>query len=97
MKRIGVLTGGGDTSALNATLKGIAIQAEEYGLELLGFVEGWKGVLEGKYVALKPDMIDENRGGTLIKTSRTDLRKVEGGIERAVENLKRIGLDGLIP
>ena len=97
MKRIGVLTGGGDTSALNATLKGIAIQAEEYGLEILGFVEGWKGVLEGRYVALKPDMIDENRGGTLIKTSRTDLRKVEGGIERAVENLKKIGVDGLIP
>lgn len=97
MRRIGVLTGGGDTSALNATLKGIALQAEEYGLELLGFVEGWKGVLEGRYVMLNPDMIDENRGGTLIKTSRTDLRKVEGGIERSVENLKRLGVDGLIP
>ena len=56
-KRIGVLTGGGDTSALNATLKGIALKAEELGFELIGFMEGWRGVLKGgRYFILTPDL-----------------------------------------
>lgn len=96
MRRIGVLTGGGDTSSLNATLKGVALEAERQGFELLGFVEGWKGLYEGRYVKLRSDVIDERAGGTLLKTSRTDLRKVEGGFERSVENLKKLGVEALI-
>ena len=67
-KKIGVLTGGGDTSALNATLKGIALKAEELGFELIGFMEGWRGVLKGgRYLTLTPDLIDENRGRDTTK------------------------------
>ena len=96
-KRIGVLTGGGDTSALNATLKGIALKAEELGFELIGFMEGWRGVLEGgRYCVLTPDLIDENYGGTLLKSSRTNLIAANR-LDEAIENLKKIGIDGLIP
>ena len=87
-KRIGVLTGGGDTPALNATLKGIALEAEELGYELIGFMEGWAGVLTGgSYVRLNPDMVDENRGGTLLQSSRTNLR-ASNKLGEAVDNLK---------
>ena len=96
-KRIGVLTGGGDTSALNATLKGIALKAEELGFELIGFMEGWRGVLEGgRYFVLTPDLIDENYGGTLLKSSRTNLIAANR-LDEAIENLKKLGIDGLIP
>lgn len=96
-KRIGVLTGGGDTSALNATLKGIALKAEELGFELIGFMEGWRGVLKGgRYFVLTPDLIDENYGGTLLKSSRTNLIAANR-LDEAIENLKKLGIDGLIP
>ena len=96
-KRIGVLTGGGDTSALNATLKGIALKAEELGFELIGFMEGWRGVLQGgRYFVLTPDLIDENNGGTLLKSSRTNLIAANR-LDEAIENLKKLRIDGLIP
>ena len=96
-KRIGVLTGGGDTPALNATLKGIALQCEEFGFELIGLMQGWAGVLKrGAYCHLVPEMIDENRGGTILQSSRTNLR-ASGQIGEAVENLKKLDIDALIP
>ncbi len=96
-KKIGVLTGGGDTSALNATLKGIALKAEELGFEVVGFMEGWKGVLKGgRFFTLTPDLIDENRGGTLLKSSRTNLIAMNR-LDEALDNLKKLDVSGLIP
>ncbi|MCZ6681420.1 MAG: 6-phosphofructokinase [Candidatus Poribacteria bacterium] len=95
-KRIGVLTGGGDTSALNATLEGVALKAEELGLELIGFMKGWEGLLKGgAYFTLNPDLIDENQGGTILKSSRTNLIG-ENKLDEAVENLRKLDIDGLI-
>lgn len=96
-KKIGVLTGGGDTSALNATLKGIALKSEELGFELVGFMEGWRGVLKGgRYFTLTPDLIDENHGGTLLKSSRTNLIAMDK-LDEAIDNLKKLNISGLIP
>ena len=96
-KRIAVLTGGGDTSTLNATLEGVALKAEELGFELIGFMRGWQGVLKGgAYFTLTPDLLDENRGGTLLKSSRTNLI-AENRLDEAVDNLRRLRIDGLIP
>jgi 6-phosphofructokinase 1 len=95
-KRIGILTGGGDTSAINATLQGAARKAEELGVELIGFMKGWKGILKGgSYFTLPPDLIDENQGGTLLKTSRTNLI-AENRMDEAVDNLRKFNIDGLI-
>jgi len=94
-KRIGVLTGGGDTSALNATLKGIAIQAAQYGWELIGFIKGWAGLLKGgEYITLTPETIDEHRGGTLLKTSRKNLQADD--IKQALDKLQKLDVSGLI-
>ena len=95
--RIGVMTGGGDTTALNATLKGIALETESAGLETVGVQWGWAGMLSGGEAAMLPaDAIDENRGGTVIRSSRTNLRKVENGIEQAVQRIQQLRLDGFV-
>ena len=60
-KKVAVLTGGGDTSALNATLKGIAIRVAEYSWELIGFIKGWAGLLDAKYTVLTPEIIEVMR------------------------------------
>jgi len=97
MKRIGVLTGGGDTSALNAILYGITTAAQQQGVEVLGFMRGWAGLLDsGRYVVLTPDMINPDIGGTLLKTSRTKLAKIEGGYDQVRANLTALGVDGLV-
>jgi len=97
MKRIGVLTGGGDTSALNATLKGVCVQAEALGWDVIGFMRGWAGVLDtGEYVRLESGSINAELGGTILKTSRTKLDKIEGGYEQAIRNIKKLDISGLI-
>ena len=97
--RIGVLTGGGDCPGLNAVIratvrKGVGV----HGHEFLGYRDGWRGPLEGES---RPLGIPEvrgilPRGGTILGSSRTNPLKVENGVERIVENLRRDGVDGLI-
>ena len=97
--RIGVLTGGGDCPGLNAVIhaavkKGIV----HYGDEFIGFKEGWRGVLENKTIPLTLETVDGilDQGGTILRTSRTNVRKVEGGVQKCVEVLKANKLDALI-
>jgi|SaaInl4_135m_RNA_FD_contig_31_1484826_length_1571_multi_5_in_0_out_0_2 ATP-dependent phosphofructokinase / diphosphate-dependent phosphofructokinase len=96
-RRLGVLTGGGDTTALNATLKGIALGAEDAGYELIGIDAGWAGMLaDGQAGRLPASSIDPDRGGTIIRSSRTNLRRVEGGMDQASARIEKLGLDALI-
>ena len=69
--KIGVMTGGGDTQALNATLNGIVKRAKKYNHQIIGFRYGWKGVLNLDYMNLEG--VDPNWGGTVLKTSRKKL------------------------
>lgn len=95
--RLGVLTGGGDTTALNATLKGIALGAEAAGFEVIGIDGGWAGMLaDGSAVRLPASGIDPDRGGTIIRSSRTNLRRVEGGMDQASARITQLGLDALV-
>jgi phosphofructokinase-like protein len=97
--RIGILTGGGDCPGLNAVIaavvkKGIIV----YGDEFVGFLEGWRGVLENRTMPLDLKAVDGiiTLGGTILHSSRTNVRKVQGGIEKCVENLKANDLDAII-
>lgn len=97
--RIGVLTGGGDCPGLNAVIyaavrKGIF----HYGDEFIGFLDGWRGVLENKTIPLTIEKIDgiQHLGGTILHSSRTNVRKIEGGIEKCIETLKANKLDAII-
>ncbi len=97
--RVGVLTGGGDCPGLNAVIRGVVRRGvQEYGYEFVGFRDGWKGPLEGLTMELGIPQVRGilPRGGTILGSSRTNLVKIDGGIERAEENLRKLGIDALI-
>jgi len=98
MPKIGVMTGGGDSSAINAALTAIVKRAAGCGVEVVALRRGWAGLLEEDAVPLDLGALDEHVhvGGTRIFTSRTNLAKIEGGLEKAAANLKKLGLDYLI-
>ncbi|MDG6915161.1 MAG: 6-phosphofructokinase [Nitrososphaerota archaeon] len=96
--KIGVLTGGGDCAGLNATIRGVVAKAEEYGFEVAGIQRGWKGLIEPEAVEVSYDDVEElvGVGGTFILTSRTNPFKMEGGPEKVLKSMKKLGLDCLV-
>jgi len=98
MPRAGVLTGGGDSPGINAALRSIVRFGVKQGVEVVGFLEGWRGPLEN---IVQPLTIADvsgilHIGGTILGSSRTNPFKVEGGPEQVVENLELNGIDFLI-
>src|SRR5258708_7333957 len=101
MRKIGVLTGGGDAPGLNAVIRAAVIRlAREKGqeFETIGFVDGWAGLRDNVTVPLNPHKVDEilHEGGTILGTSRTNLYKNSEDVKKAVEVYKKLGLDGLV-
>ena len=97
--RVGVLTGGGDCPGLNAVIRAVVRKGErEFGDDLVGFSDGWKGVLEGRTVPLDVQRCRGilPRGGTILGSSRTNPFKVEGGLERVRETLSSLSVDALV-
>jgi ATP-dependent phosphofructokinase / diphosphate-dependent phosphofructokinase len=97
--RVAMLTGGGDCPGLNAVMRAVARKGERtYGDELVGFLDGWKGVLEARTMPLGIDALRGTlpRGGTIIGSSRTNPYKIDGGPQRVAEVLAELGIDALI-
>jgi 6-phosphofructokinase 1 len=97
--RIGILTGGGDCPGLNAVIRAIVRKGiDEYGLAVVGFRDGWRGVLENSFSELTIESTRGilPRGGTILGTSRTNPLKDESGPNRVKETLSGLNLDGLI-
>jgi 6-phosphofructokinase 1 len=97
--RIGVLTGGGDCPGLNAVIRAVVRKGIfHYEDEFIGFLEGWRGVLENNFEPLDLDHVKGilPRGGTILRTSRTNPAKRQGGLEQCMETLSRNRLDALI-
>ncbi len=97
--RIGVLTGGGDCPGLNAVIRAVVRKGVgTYGHEFVGFRDGWKGPLENKTMPLGVKEVRGilPRGGTILRSSRTNPFKIEGGVERIKANLAELGVDALI-
>ncbi len=95
-RRIGILTGGGDVPPLNAVIGSAYRQAESVGVDLVGIARGWQGLFEMDLVDLSRLSIDLSIGGTVLKSSRVNLNKVDGSREQIQRALSRLGLDGLI-
>nr|MBC7246109.1 6-phosphofructokinase [Chloroflexota bacterium] len=96
--RIGVLTGGGDVPGLNAAIRAVARRAFEYGWEVYGIHDGWKGLRDGIIKPLERSDVSGilHRGGTILGSSRTNLAKKPGDIEKALENAQKFGLDAVV-
>jgi ATP-dependent phosphofructokinase / diphosphate-dependent phosphofructokinase len=97
--RIGVLTGGGDCPGLNAVIRAVVRKGiDGYGDQLVGFRDGWRGVLDDAFDELTIESTRGilPRGGTILGSSRTNPTKREGGVEAVEATLERHRLDGLI-
>src|SRR3954454_4576282 len=97
--RIGVLTGGGDCPGLNAVIRAIARTSSlHYDDQIFGFRDSWKGPIEGDMVPLTMESTRGilPRGGTILRSSRTNPFKRDDGVERIKQTFQRHRLDGLI-
>jgi phosphofructokinase-like protein len=97
--RVGVLTGGGDCPGLNGVIRGVVqVGAIRFGHEHVGLLHGWRGLLEKEERPLGPaDVADIlEMGGTILRSSRTNPFKDEGGAEAAVAAFAELGLDALV-
>jgi ATP-dependent phosphofructokinase / diphosphate-dependent phosphofructokinase len=100
MGRIGILTGGGDCPGLNAVIRAVVRKGvNHYGHAIVGFRDGWAGVLENRHIHLTPDNTSGilPRGGTILGSSRTNPFNEEGGLERVKDSLRTERIDCLIP
>ncbi len=98
MQRVGLLTGGGDSPGINAAIRSVVRFGFKHDVETIGFLEGWKGPIEG---LTRPLGIGDasgilHIGGTILGSSRTNPFKVEGAVERILDTLEQNAVDFLI-
>jgi ATP-dependent phosphofructokinase / diphosphate-dependent phosphofructokinase len=98
MKRVGVLTGGGDCPGLNAVIRAVARRSFDRAYEVVGVKDGWRGLVENDVVPLTSREVTGilPRGGTIIGTTRTNPYKVEGGVDHVLRHFTEAGLDALV-
>jgi len=98
MKKVGILTGGGDCPGLNPVIRAVVRKGLLEGYEITGIKNGWKGLIENDTMPLTIDTVSGilPKGGTILGTSRTNPYKKENGVEKVKENFSRLGLDALI-
>ena len=97
--KIAMLTGGGDCPGLNAVIRAVVRKGIfTYEDEFIGFMEGWRGVVEDKSMPLDLDAVGGilPRGGTILRTSRTNPSKRSDGIDRCMATLEKNQIDALI-
>src|SRR6201984_2787838 len=97
--KIGVLTGGGDCPGLNAVIRAVVRKGTfHYEDEFVGFMEGWRGLLEDKTMPLDLSTVAGilPRGGTILRTSRTNPAKKPDGLDTCIANVKKNEVDALV-
>lgn len=98
MEKIGILTGGGDCPGLNPVIRAVFRRADLEGWEVLGFRNGWKGMIDNEFVILDEQSVSGilPKGGTILGTSRTNPYKEEGDVDRLKSNFTKHGLKALV-
>ena len=94
--RLAILTGGGDVPPLNAVIASAIHKCDEKKIELIGFLKGWEGILEEKWINLNKIQVPSDIGGTILKSSRINLQKVQHGPEKVLDLLRKNKIDGMI-
>jgi len=97
--KIGMLTGGGDCPGLNAVIRAVVRKGVfTYGDEFVGFLEGWRGLVDNNFVPLDLESVGGilPRGGTILRTSRTNPSKRPDGIDRCLASLEKNKIEALI-
>lgn len=98
IKRIGVLTSGGDAPGMNAAVRAVVRTAMFHGIECYGIRRGWHGLITGDVIKLDERSVAHiiNRGGTILYTARSQDFLTAEGQQQAVATCKFLGLDGIV-
>ncbi len=98
MKKIGVFTSGGDAPGMNAAVRAVVRGGIYYGLEVVGIKRGYQGIIEKDFYDMNARSVSNiiQRGGTILKSARSDEFRTEEGRKKALKNLKEAKIDGLV-
>ena len=98
IRRIGILTSGGDAPGMNAAVRAVVRTAMYYGIECIGIRRGWQGLITSDFVKLTSESVGHilSRGGTILYTARSKEFMTEEGRMKAVATCKMLGLDGVV-
>lgn len=98
MRKIGILTGGGDCPGLNAVIRGVVQKCLVNDIEVIGLKQGWKGALTGDSVPLTLNDVEDilTLGGTILQSSRTNILKIENGPEKVREVMHQLELESIV-
>jgi 6-phosphofructokinase 1 len=98
MKKIGVLTGGGDCPGLNAVIRAVVKKSIQYNWKIIGIKNGWKGLINGEMELLTDYSVSGilPKGGTIIGTSRTNPFNKDEDVQNVEENIKKFGINAIV-
>lgn len=98
MKKIGVFTSGGDAPGMNACVRAVVRTALYHKLEVIGIRRGYQGMIEGDFIAMEARSVSNiiQRGGTILKSSRSQEFRTPEGRKRAYHRLMEAGVEGLV-
>jgi 6-phosphofructokinase 1 len=98
VKKLGIFTSGGDAPGMNACVRAVVRSCAHYGIECIGFQNGYEGLIDAKYLKLRPESVSGiiNQGGTFLGSSRSQRFRTLEGREKAKEVVGSLGVDALI-
>lgn len=98
MKRIGVLTSGGDAPGMNAAVRAVVRKAIYHNIEPYGIKNGYQGLMEGNIVRMELGTVGDiiQKGGTVLFSARSEEFKTDAGQAKAIKQLKKFGIEGLV-
>jgi len=98
MRRIGVLTGGGDCPGLNAVIRSVVEKCTVEQVQVFGFYDGWRGVIQsdGKWLTLEDVDGIQTLGGTILGTSRTNIMRLADGVDLVKATMEELKLDSIV-
>lgn len=98
VRKIAVLTSGGDSPGMNAAIRGVVRNGISLGMEVYGVYHGYTGLINGDIEKLEIGSVADiiHRGGTILRTSRSEFFKTDEGRDLAIKKLKELDIDGLV-
>lgn len=98
IKKVGVLTSGGDSPGMNAAIRSVVRTCAYYNLSCVGIYRGYQGMIEGDFKEMGPRSVHNiiNKGGTILKSARSKEFMTPEGRAKAYQNLKDAGIDALV-
>ena len=98
VKRIGVLTSGGDAPGMNAAVRAVVRTAVNRGIECIGIRRGWNGLINHDFIRMDSNSVSHiiDKGGTMLYTARSEEFMTPEGREKAIATCKLLGLEGIV-